>query len=100
VDEANLKIVQRRSHSKEVTYVPPGRDATVSWGGPDFKFRNNLNKPVLIRIKISGSHLTVYTYTVPGAKVARKKVPQAPESFSTIQVDPNKPTDNLPKTGQ
>ncbi|WP_241154341.1 VanW family protein [Staphylospora marina] len=100
VDEANLRIVQRRSHSKEVTYVPPGRDATVSWGGPDFKFKNNLNKPVLIRIKISGSRLTVYTYTVPGAKVARKKVPEAPESFSTIQVDPNKPTDDLPKSEQ
>jgi vancomycin resistance protein YoaR len=100
VDEAGLKITRRASHSKEVTYVPPGRDATVSWGGPDFRFKNNLNKPVLIDIKISGGYITVYTYTVPGARVARKKVPQAPESFTTIQVDPNKPTENLPKTGQ
>ncbi|SEN73486.1 VanW family protein [Lihuaxuella thermophila] len=98
VDEAGLRIVARYHHSAEVTYVPPGRDATVSWGGPDFKFRNNLNKPVLIKIKVGANSITVYTYTVPGAKVHTKKVEDAPESFKTIQVDPDKPTDQLPKT--
>lgn len=98
VDEAGLRIVARYHHSAEVTYVPPGRDATVSWGGPDFKFRNNLNKPVLIKIKVGANSITVYTYTVPGAKVHKKKVEDAPESFKTIKVDPDKPTDQLPKT--
>lgn len=97
VDEAGLKITRRSSHSKEVTYVPPGRDATVSWGGPDFRFMNNLNKPVMIKIKVAGPYLTVYTYTVPGAKVKRKKVQQAPQTFTTIKVDPTKPTEKLPK---
>lgn len=95
VDEAGLKITRRVSHSREVTYVPPGRDATVSWGGPDFRFKNNLDKPVLIRIKVSGPYLTVYTYTVPGAKVKKKKVEPAPQTFTTVEVDPTKPTANL-----
>lgn len=49
VDRAGLKIVNRYSHSREVPYVPPGRDATVSWGGPDFRFRNEYAYPILIR---------------------------------------------------
>lgn len=97
VDEAGLKITRRVSHSREVTYVPPGRDATVSWGGPDFRFKNNLDKPVLIKIKVSGPYLTVYTYTVPGAKVKKKKVEPAPQTFTTVTVDPTKPTADLSK---
>ena len=45
---ANLEIVERTNHSFTPHYVAAGRDATVSWGGPDFKFRNNRNYPVMI----------------------------------------------------
>ena len=38
---ANLEIVQRYNHTYAVSYVPAGRDATVSYGGKDFKFKNN-----------------------------------------------------------
>ncbi|MDF2718663.1 MAG: hypothetical protein K0R28_5588 [Paenibacillus sp.] len=31
-DRAGLQIIQRYSHSRDVPYVLPGRDATVSWG--------------------------------------------------------------------
>lgn len=97
VDEANLKITRRISHSKEVTYVPPGRDATVSWGGPDFRFRNNYNKPIVIRIIVQGGTLTVKTYTVPGAEKAKKKIQPPPtEKFSQITVDGTKPNEILP----
>lgn len=54
VDRAGLEIVQRYSHSRRVPYVPPGRDATVSWGGPDLRFQNKYNQPVLIRAKRHG----------------------------------------------
>lgn len=49
VDRAGLHIVQRYSHSRQVPYVPPGRDATVSWHGADFKFQNKYAYPILIR---------------------------------------------------
>ena len=45
---AGLQITERHAHSRPVTYVPRGRDATVAWGGPDLRFVNNLSKPILI----------------------------------------------------
>ncbi|TCP63737.1 VanW family protein [Baia soyae] len=81
VDKANVQITRRISHSKEVPYVPPGRDATVSWGGPDFRFKNNYNKPMVIRITISGGTIQINTYTAPEAE--RGKNPPLPlEKFS------------------
>ena len=38
---ANLGIVERYNHSAVVSYVDPGRDATISYGSRDFKFKNN-----------------------------------------------------------
>lgn len=49
VELKGIKIIERYSHSRSVPYVPPGRDATVSWYGPDFVFKNNYNQPILIR---------------------------------------------------
>ena len=36
---ANLDIVERHNHSYGAGYVDPGRDATVSYGSLDFKFK-------------------------------------------------------------
>lgn len=44
-----IQIVERYSHSRSVPYVPPGRDATVSFWGPDFAFINKYQSPILIR---------------------------------------------------
>ena len=45
---ANLEIVERTNHGYDTGYVPVSRDATVSWGGPDFKFKNSRNYPIKI----------------------------------------------------
>lgn len=60
VDKAGVEIVERYSHSKRVPYVPPGRDATVSWYGPDFSFKNNFNQPILIRAMTFGNMVSVH----------------------------------------
>lgn len=96
VDEAGLKITHRYSHSAIATYVPKGRDATVSWGGPDFRFQNSLDKPIMIRIVLGANSITVKTYTFPSAKVQKKKVELAPQNFVEMQVDPTTPTEKLP----
>lgn len=62
VDQAGLEIVERVSHSKRVTYVPKKRDATVSWYGPDFRFKNQLNEPIVIVAQTSGGRITVSIY--------------------------------------
>ena len=38
---AGLPVVERRNHSLFISHYPIGRDATVSWGSADFKFRND-----------------------------------------------------------
>ena len=46
--DANLEIIERHSHGLPVTYVPEGKDATVSYGYLDFVFRNNKDFPIQI----------------------------------------------------
>ena len=48
VVRSNLEIVQRSNHYFRVEYLPIGFDATVSWPGPDFVFRNNRDYPIKI----------------------------------------------------
>ena len=45
---SNLKITARTCHMFPVGYVPAGMDATVSWGGPEFKFVNDREYPIKI----------------------------------------------------
>lgn len=56
---SNLEIVERYNHGFNPGYVPAGRDATVSWGGPDFKFKNSRDYPVKIAASVSGGTVTV-----------------------------------------
>jgi len=55
---SNMKIVARSHHSHPVPYVPSGRDATVSYGAIDFKFRNTTDAPIAIEIKTANRRLT------------------------------------------
>ncbi|MBQ4629692.1 MAG: VanW family protein [Clostridia bacterium] len=59
---ADLEIVYRTNHSMPVSYVPLGRDATVSYGTIDFKFKNNKPTPVKIEIIADGTYVTVNIY--------------------------------------
>ncbi len=59
---SNLEIVERKNHTFYTGYVKIGTDATVSWGGPDFKFKNSRNYPIKIVGKVSGGTVTVQIY--------------------------------------
>ncbi|PLT35804.1 VanW family protein [Bacillus sp. V5-8f] len=59
VEKAGLGIIELHHHSKTVGYVPKDRDATVSWGGKDFKFQNTKNHPVIIKAMVQGGSITV-----------------------------------------
>lgn len=63
VDSSGMTILERYSHSRHVRYVPPGRDATVSWYGPDFTFKNEYNQPILIRARAFGGKVAVFIYS-------------------------------------
>jgi hypothetical protein len=55
--EADLKIVQRYSHTLPVAYCPSGRDATVSWGSADLKIKNTLGRSVKILCRVYGDYV-------------------------------------------
>lgn len=38
---SGLEVTERHEHGKDVSYVPDGKDAAVSYGGYDFSFKNN-----------------------------------------------------------
>lgn len=59
IDAAGLEVVHRYTHSRDVGYVASGRDATVSWGGPDFVFENSLDHPVMIKAEVNQGELVV-----------------------------------------
>ncbi|OIK13011.1 hypothetical protein BIV60_15145 [Bacillus sp. MUM 116] len=84
VDNAGLNILQRQSHTKEVSYVPPGRDATVSWDGPDLVFKNNYNQPILIQSKTVNNKLMIEVYSSDVITYIPKKVPYLPNEQNRL----------------
>lgn len=71
VSRTKLKVINRVSHSKDVTYVPKGMDATVSWGGPEFIFENSTDYPIRILAEAGNGIITV---KIVGSSVAKPKV--------------------------
>ena len=56
---ANLEIVERHNHSRTVAYLPSGMDATVSWGGTDYQFKNNTAYPIQLKVSYTGGAVQV-----------------------------------------
>ena len=68
--QLGLPIKERRNHSWYISHYPIGRDATVNWGGPDFKFKNDLGHALMIKSSYTDSTLTFTFYgTNPHRKV-------------------------------
>jgi vancomycin resistance protein YoaR len=75
--ELGLPIIERHNHSFYISHYPMGRDATVSWGGPDFEFRNDLPTGILIKSSYTSSTLTFTFYgTQSGRRVEATTSPQ------------------------
>lgn len=56
---ADLEIVTRTNHSYISSYMPFGMDATVSWGGPEFRFRNSTDFPLRIEASSNRGSVTI-----------------------------------------
>ncbi|MBN8191365.1 VanW family protein [Bacillus sp. NTK074B] len=88
VDQAGVAILERYHHSKRVPYVPKGRDATVSWYGPDFTFKNAYNQPLLIQAKITGGQVIITVHSSDLINVKKRRIPSASQkSPQEKQVD-------------
>jgi vancomycin resistance protein YoaR len=67
---AGLPVVERHNHSLYISHYPVGRDATVSWGAADFKFRNDTGKALLIRSWVEADSVTVAIVGKTGRQVS------------------------------
>jgi vancomycin resistance protein YoaR len=67
--EAGLPVTERHNHSWYISHYPMGRDATVSWGGPDLVFKNDLKHAILIDVSYTDTTFTISFY---GTKQGRK----------------------------
>jgi vancomycin resistance protein YoaR len=86
IDNAGLQTIQRYSHTRSVPYVPSGRDATVSWYGPDFSFKNKYNQPILIRATIQGGMVSIMVYSSDMINYKLRKIPDASKQISKEQI--------------
>ena len=88
---ANLEITERYAHRYIPSYITRGMDATVSWGGPDYKFTNSTKYPLKIVAKYDKGYLTVQLW---GTKADELTVKMTYDTLSTTpfeeveQLDP------------
>lgn len=60
--QAGLDVLERHDHQRPVGYVETGKDASVSYGYLDFRFRNNLEYSIQLRAFVSDDSVTVEIY--------------------------------------
>ena len=60
----DVEILERHEHSKKVPYIEAGKDAAVSYGSLDLKFRNNGSQTLKLSVTISDSEVLATFYAV------------------------------------
>lgn len=80
----DFEVVARRNHSISVPYVALSRDATVSWGSQDFKFKNQTDKHLYIHGEVQGNQIIfdIFSTKTPNKRVVLES--------QTISKDANK----------
>ena len=63
-----LTVLERHEHGKDVTYVPEGKDAAVSYGSLDFKFRNDNDYKVKINLTTDDKNIVATIVKVENGK--------------------------------
>ena len=56
---AGLELIEHQPHSLYIDRYPLGREATISWGGPELIFRNDWPASVLIKLDATATSITV-----------------------------------------
>ncbi|MBR3928996.1 MAG: VanW family protein [Clostridia bacterium] len=86
--KANCEIVEWHEHSRPVSYVDRGKDATVSWGTQDMKFKNTSSYPMYIIAYITENkrvYCEIYGELFPDGKYITI------EAKTTQRIDPGEP---------
>ena len=81
----NFVVVERHQHDLRSSYVPLGRDAAISWGVQDYKFKNNYNTPIRIKMNYNaGGSINCTIYSLKKVKVPKidLRVSQSGNTFT------------------
>ncbi len=88
---SDLDVVERTNHMFTVGYVPLGRDAAVSYGDVDFKFKNSTDWPLKIEGWVTGDNRIFFslkgTNVSPGKVVEINSTPVKTLNFTTKYID-------------
>jgi vancomycin resistance protein YoaR len=78
---AGLALVEHTPHSFYISRYPMGREATISWGGPELIFRNDWPAPVRIRLTATDTAITVRFYS---CRLARRVITRTDRPHSYV----------------
>ncbi len=95
---ANLEIVERSNHHFETSYVAASRDATVSWGTLDFKFKNNRKYPIKVVATCKNGVVSVGIYGIK-EEVEYEVIIQS-KKISTVYRETKYENDNSIESGK
>ncbi len=99
--QANLEIVTRSEHVYSAGYVDLGMDATVSWGGPDFQFRNNSENPIRIEAWVENGGVFVRLMGTPtGVTVKMTYQVLSTTPYTTVIVEDEKDVNDIGRDGR
>jgi vancomycin resistance protein YoaR len=68
---AGVRIVQHQPHQFYISRYPMGREATVSWGGPELIWRNDWPAAILVNAETTPTSITIRFYST---KLGRRVV--------------------------
>jgi vancomycin resistance protein YoaR len=60
---AGLRLIAHTPHSFYISRYPMGREATISWGGPELVFQNDWPSPIVMRFSATPTSITVTFYS-------------------------------------
>ena len=78
---AGLRLDAHQPHQFYISRYPMGREATVSWGGPELIFTNDWAAGLLLKVRADATSITVSMYS---SKLGRKVTTMTGEPYSFI----------------
>ena len=86
VYESGLPVVERHNHSLYISSYPAGRDAAVSYGELDLRWKNDTESDILVRVSTTSGSVTATLYGIdPGYQVTTETGSwEAGEEYSTV----------------
>jgi vancomycin resistance protein YoaR len=78
---AGLDLVEHQPHTIYIERYPMGREATISWGGPELVFRNDWPAPLRMRLVATDTSVTVRFYS---ARLGRRVETETSEPYDRV----------------